>query len=367
MDNIISYAQKELQTFDQKPFGSVDSLILSCLSYIHFPAGIPELAEQQGVRLAELYRAEYFHEMFHGVLEEEHMQQLFTVLAASPRFRDIVLFGYTEKFDPMLEKQFAAVSFQLNPALCYLAFRGTDSTLVGWKEDFNMAFKTPVPSQEEALSYLTAIAGRWSGRLLLGGHSKGGNLAVYSAIKCNRDIQNRIEQAYSHDGPGFLENVLKSEDYLRIQDRIDKTLPQSSIVGMLLEHQEAFQVVKSNEIGFLQHNPFTWEIENGEFHMLDQLNSDAKYLDQTLNGWIRQLSETERERFVDSLFGILGTNDVTTLAELRTDWSKNVPAAVHAVSQLDDDTREFLSRVLRELARLGVRNFPTMFKNHKNN
>lgn len=142
-----------------------------------------------------------------------------TALAASPRFRNIQMLGYTEQFDAAEEKQFAAVCFQITPDLCYIAFRGTDSTLVGWKEDFNMAFKCPVPSQKTAVRYLTDAARHCRGKILVGGHSKGGNLAVYAAVKCSEDIQKRIERVYSHDGPGFW-----------------------------------------------QHGPFSWIVDNGSFH-----------------------------------------------------------------------------------------------------
>ena len=223
-----------------------------------------------------------------------------------------------------------------------------------------MAFKTPVPAQESAVHYLNAVSQRLKGRLLVGGHSKGGNLAVYAASECDRAVQDRIERVYSHDGPGFLESVLQSESFQRIAMRIDKTLPQSSVVGMLLEHQENYSIIRSSRVSLLQHDPFSWQVENSAFVPFSHLTSDAVYLDHTISAWLAQLSEADRERFVDALFDVLSANDVSTMDELRMGWPKNVPAALRTLSQMNPDTKTFFSHTLRELAALCVRNFPEL-------
>ena len=147
MDNIITYAQKELSDFTQKEFNGVDSLILSCLSYINFPTNIEQVTSWEGIRIADLYLAEYFEEMFNKLWSEQESLQLFAAVCASPRFRNVKAMGYTNQFDSTKEKQFCAITFKLTDSLYYIAFRGTDSSLTGWKEDFNMAFSYPVPAQ----------------------------------------------------------------------------------------------------------------------------------------------------------------------------------------------------------------------------
>lgn len=366
MKNIITYTQENLDTFDKLPFNSVDSLILSSAAYIHFPDVIPEVENWKGIRIQELYRAEYFEEMFHNVPLCDDTRQLFFALAASPRFRDIRVMGYTEQFDLTTEKQFSAVTFQIQPKLYYIAYRGTDSTLVGWKEDFNMAFKSPIPSQEEAVRYIEKAALYCPGKILTGGHSKGGNLAVYAAAMCRENIQSRIERIYSHDGPGFLADTLQSREFQQISSRIEKTLPQSSIVGMLLEHQEDFRIVRSNKSGLLQHDQYTWEIENNDFVYIENLTKDAKFADKTLTDWLGQISEEDRERFVDALYSVLNANHLTTLDDFRTDWQTAIPASFHALSQLDGDTKKFILHTLKELASMGIKNF-SMFGFDKEN
>ena len=161
--------------------------------------------------------------------------------------------------------QFAAMTFDLPDGSSYIAFRGTDATIVGWKEDFNMAFQYPVPSQAEAADYLNEAARHCRGKLYVGGHSKGGNLAVYAAANCRPDVSARLARVFSHDGPGFLEQALQSEAFRQVLPKIEKTLPQSSMIGMLLEHQENYKIVKSSSISIWQHNPFSWEINGDDF------------------------------------------------------------------------------------------------------
>ena len=355
-NNIIAYTRNCLDTFDVLPFSPVDSLILSAAAYIHFPTTLPDIGNYQGMRLQELYRAEYFEEMFRNIPLFHGTNELFFAMAASPRFRDIRVMGYTEQYDAVTEKQFSAVTFQLNPKLCYIAFRGTDSTFIGWKEDFNMAFKSPIPSQEEAVRYLEKSALYCSGKILTGGHSKGGNLAVYAAAMCRENVKSRIERVFSHDGPGFLETTLHSREFQQIAERVEKTLPQSSIVGMLLEHQENFQIVKSSRTGLLQHDQFSWIVEDNDFVYIETLTKDAKYADRLLTDWLKQLSEEDRERFVDSLYGVLNANNLTSLDDLRNTWHTAVPASFHAAAQLDADTKKFLLRTLKELAAMGIKN-----------
>ena len=362
MDNIITYAETCLDTFDQKPFCDVDSLILSCLTYLDIPAQMANGRTWRGMRLADLYRAEHFDRLFSVTFAPQRTRQLLTALAASPRFRDIRVMGYTATLDALQEKQFSAMTFRLVPNLSYIAFRGTDSTLVGWKEDFNMAFRTPVPAQQAARVYLTTAASHCPGEILLGGHSKGGNLAVYAAAFCGKRLQSRIGRVFSHDGPGFLPEVLQSEGYTAIVNRIEKTLPQSAVVGMLLEQQETYKIVKSKSVSLLQHDPFTWEVKDGAFVSLDHLTRDARHVDQTLTAWLQRVDHNERERLVDALFGILESTDVRTLDQLRTDWQKAIPAVAREAAKLDQDTREFLFRTLKELAALSLKTLPASLK-----
>lgn len=360
--NIIHYAQEALDTFSERPLCDVDSLILSCVAYLDIPEELAAAHSWRGLPLRELFRAEHFDRLFSVTFSPDRTRELLTALAASPRFRDVRVMGYTAALDTTREKQFSAMTFRLGDRTSYVAFRGTDSTLVGWKEDFNMAFQSPVPSQEESTRYLTAAGRHCPGRIYVGGHSKGGNLAVYAAAFCKDSLQLRIQRAFSHDGPGFLHHVLGSPGFHAIAPRIEKTLPQSSVVGMLLEHQESAKIIKSRSVSLLQHDPFTWEVQEGAFVVVEHLTSDARFVDRTLSAWLEKMAPDQRERIVDALFGILSTCDISDLDQLRADWQKSLPAVAREAAALDADTREFLRRALKELAVLSVKTIPEMLR-----
>ena len=363
MNNMITYAETMLDDFEVRPFNSVDSLILAWVSYMQFPESMTGIRTWNGIGIRELLRAECFPEMFADLWNPEGSRELLFALAASPRFRGITVCGYAEQLDREREKQFSAVTFKIRPGLSYAAFRGTDATIVGWKEDFNMAFQCPVPSQEAAAKYLNEAAAHTQGALLIGGHSKGGNLSVYAAAKCAPEIQGRIQKVYSHDGPGFQECVLESPEFQRTLPKVEKTIPQSSLVGMLLENQEDFLVVKSSSVSLWQHDPFSWVVEDGQFCMLGDLTPGAKQRDAALNEWIRQLSQEERERFVDALFEVISVNGIDTVSEFGSNWKTTIPAAFEKLSQLNAETQEIVFSALKKLAVLGARNnFTEMLK-----
>ena len=363
MRNMLDYARSRLERFDERGFCTVDSLILSWVAYTRLPAGDSDLAPArgwEGVRLADLHRAEYFGDYFAGMWSEEEGLRLLAAAAASPRLRDVRVVGHVESTDVRAEKQFAAVTFRLTDDLSYVAFRGTDSTLVGWKEDFNLAYRCPVPSQVEAARYLADVAGRVGGELVVGGHSKGGNLAVYAAASVPADVGGRITRGFSHDGPGFLPEFLSTGEFANVAPRIDKTLPQSSLVGMLLEQQEGFRVVKSNRLLIWQHDPFSWRVDGRDFVYLDDLAPDARYLDAAISAWLSSRTNEERERFIDTLYSVVEASRVRTTRELRADWRRNIPTAARAFADLDPETKDFMVDTATALLRLGVRSVPEL-------
>ena len=342
MPNIITYAEEQLDTFLTSPFGSADSLILSWVANLDFP---PETQTWTGVPLRDLFRAELFPTLFHDLWDPASTRTLFTALASSPRFRDIRLMGCTNLMDEAQQMQFSAVTFQLRPDLAYVAFGGTDTSLVGWKENFNMTFLSPVPAQTQAARYLTQAAGHCAGDLLVGGHSKGGNLAVYAAGSVSPAIQARIRQVYSHDGPGFPKPFLASPGYGVIRDRVEKTVPQDSVVGLLLE-SEACQIIQSSRrMSLLQHDPFSWMVEGNGFLPAEELSDEARFWDRTLDSWADRVPPQEREGFFDALYDILTSANADSLGDLADD----IPALLGAARNLDPETRGLLRRTFRAL------------------
>lgn len=361
MTNVIDYAREQLDTFEQRPFCAVDSLALTFLAYITVPSTDDFAAAHnwEGMRIADLYRAEHFATYFDIPWARTSGVQLLTALAASPRFRDITLHRFVQRIEQNAEMQFSAMTFRLPDGSSYVAFKGTDSTLVGWKEDFNLSFQCPVPSQVAAVAYLEVAAAQCEGPLYTGGHSKGGNLAVYAAAKCQPNVQDRIMKAYSHDGPGFLEEFMGCEGYLRVAERVDKTIPGSSIIGMLMEQGE-YSVVESDAHGMMQHDPTTWQVEGCDFVRLDKLANNALFAEAAIGQWMLSLSVEQRQLFIDSMYAVLQETNAERFDELAKDWRSALPALAKALQDMDPEARSFAGKTISNLLVIAAKNTPEL-------
>ena len=335
-------------SFEAVPLCEVDSLILSILSYIDFADFVreePTAEKKPPVLLTvtkDFLRSQNGAIPNMGLIIPKETVTLLARAAKTPRFGLIRPFCYVNKICDEEQKQFSALSFSLGDKDTFIAFRGTDDTLVGWKENFNMSFMHPVPAQREAVEYLESIAARTEGNIYLGGHSKGGNLAVYAATKASEGTKERIVAVYNNDGPGFDADFVHGEDYKAVKDRIYTLVPQSSVVGMLLEHEESYTVVKSRLSGLLQHNGFSWEVMGGSFIKLDSISEESKLIDVSLREWLEQMSAEERESVVDSLYEALSAQGAKTLSDLGADKKK----IVKAWSAMDNEARNQVRRCI---------------------
>lgn len=358
MENIINYAEKELTTLNEKEFNAIDSLILSQISNILLNNLVGCInSNREPVKFKDLLKAELFPRMFDKVPYEESTKQLLFALASSPRFRDIRINYHISKTDSISEKQFSATTFILNNTYAYIAFRGTDYSVVGWKEDFNMAFTKAIPSQIEGVEYLNNIAKLIPHSLYVGGHSKGGNIAVYASMNCNYRIAPRIKKIFSHDGPGFREEIIKSDDFAKIKDKIHKTLPHSSFIGMLLENHEDYHVVKSNKFGGIrQHNPFSWEITNSDFNYLEKLSPGSRYTNATLHRWLSEVCDKKRKLFIETIFDIFDSTNSETFIEITQNWQKNIPIIFDSIKNIDSEVKSMIIQLIKELSILYIKN-----------
>ncbi len=346
--NLFGYLSRAFDTFDERGLSDVDSLVLSCLSYFRYQGDA--VRSPEGAPLRDLFRAEWLEAMTHGLWDPVGLARLLALVAASPRFRDVRVSDYVDDFDEAVEKQFSACVLRLPGGGAYLSFRGTDNTLVGWKEDFNMAFETGVPSQYAAMAYLGRVASSIEGPLYLGGHSKGGNLAVCAAARCPAAIAARVVRVFSHDGPGFTEEALADELWKERSGLVSKTVPRSSVIGMLFERQEDYAVVDSSTAGLTQHDPFSWVVEGEDFVRQEGLGRGASFVDKGLNEWIASMTRAEREGFVETLFSVLNAAGEDTFADLSGNWQASVPAMLKRLGELEPEQRGHITRALVLLA-----------------
>lgn len=328
-------------TLRQAPFNAVDSLILCRLSYLPLDGIVP--GEGTAVPVKEA-ACQFRREGRLGRLKED--LTLFAALEKSSRFSGMLLSRYVNVLDQEVQKQFSAVTVTLGGGSTYIAYRGTDSTLVGWKEDFNMSFMTTVPSQLDAVAYLEAAAAVSPGALRTGGHSKGGNLAAYAASFCKKEIQDRIVEVYNNDGPGFESQVLASPGYQAVRDRIHTFIPQSSVFGRMMEHEEAYTVVHSFQVGLMQHDMYSWEVLGSDFVRLETVTNTSRFVDYTLKEWVADMTPTQRGQLIDTLYEICSSTDAATMRELAAGLFKNAGGILKSLKSLDEDTRRLITQAL---------------------
>ncbi|MDR1238473.1 MAG: DUF2974 domain-containing protein, partial [Treponema sp.] len=255
---------------------------------------------------------------------------------------------------------FAALTIFTGDGSAFITYRGTDATLVGWKEDLNMSFSAAVPSQLEAVSYLGKMAGKIRGPLRIGGHSKGGNLAVYAAAFCGKKIQSRITVIYSNDAPGFHHTVMDSAGYRAIREKICAFVPQDSVIGMLFEHEDDYTVVKSTQTGLLQHDVYSWEVTHNDVVRLDAVTQGSRFIDRTLKEWIGGLNKTQREQFTETLFTILSSTEAKSFPELGAGWLKNTGLMIQSLTSVDESTRELVFNAVAALLKAAKNNINTL-------
>ena len=339
MSDMLDYLRAFGQTpFSARPFNAVDNLVLAQLSYLDYSGA----AEKMPCALNKLDSGVTF-----GVMEKDN-KALFSLAAGSARFGGSTALGYADVFSKEHTSQFAAVCFRLVDGSAYVSFRGTDSTLVGWKEDFMLSFTTPVPAQVLAAEYLSRVGRALGCPLRVGGHSKGGNLAIYAAAFCSRPVQDDIVAVYSNDGPGFEKRVLESEEYLRIKPRIRRFIPESSAVGILMDSDSEVCIVKSSAFGLGQHNPYSWQTAGEGFVTCSETSMSSEIISLSQRDWFKCLSEDKRRQYTDMLFDILSAGNARTLRDIRRDPGQLV-SAVRAVMNLPAEDRANLTEFVKQV------------------
>lgn len=337
-------------TLAEKPFSDVDSLVLSQFAYLKFDGMVPALGENKPmVTMYDLVNHESYDHLYADERYREDNTALFLGIYRSKRFGGLKIGSYVNRIELDRETQFSAVTYRLSNGIYYVAFRGTDENIVGWKEDLNLAFSEPVPGQLMSVEYLEKAAESIPGDFYVGGHSKGGNLAVYSSMNCDSKVRQRISRIYDHDGPGFRPEIKRKSAYAEIESRIHKTIPRSSLVGMLLYTDGAYQVVESKTIGVAQHNPYTWLIDGDSFHIVEEIRAGRKFMDEALNEWILSLNQEQMHTFVDTFYQIVLASETDNLIDFTANWFQSVHKIGAALKEVDPETAKMIIQIMKML------------------
>jgi len=356
--------------FIQSPLNPVDYMIFSQISYLPFDDIVPGPEEKEGISLHLAMenlkeKVESKGATVKTVLGFNEDPAFIKAITTSNRFRNCQLFGFVNHVNTEKEFQFSALCIYVNDGSFSIIFRGTDASFVGWKEDFNMAFLEIIPSQLEAVKYLEKMAVFVNGSLRIGGHSKGGNLAVYAASFCSKKTQKRITDIYSYDAPGFYKKIVISNGFHTVKDRIHSYLPQSSVVGIILEQGVNYKVIKSSQTGFMQHSLYSWEVTHNDLIYADDITQGSRFLKKTIREWISSLDYEHRERFIEAIYTILNKSELKSIHEIEGSWLISTGKIIKSLGYIDEPTKRIIQKTIIELFRSASRNIDTLFKQHE--
>ncbi len=348
MGNIMDYISwRGDLSFAQSPFNEVDNLILACFSYVNLD-GIPAVSGQKGIELKKLVKE--FKKLY--TIKELEADKSFIRLAPfmmfemaeSVRFGNCVIRNYVNEIVTEAEQQFSAVEIVLDDGTSYISFRGTDDTIIGWKEDFNLSTGV-VPAQERAVEYMQRISDKAYGMLRVGGHSKGGNLAIYGSVMC-KSAHDKILEIYSNDGPGFSKEFQEFPETAEMMPKIIRIIPEYSIIGTLLEHEKQPIIVASTSRGLLQHDGFSWEVQGPGLVRRDSLNKTALRFIEILHKWIDGMDTEQKRLLIEDLFATLQASGYENLSEVQSGGLKSLAAMVKRLDKFAPESRGMMQELL---------------------
>lgn len=346
MSSLLDYLdwRGDLKVDFSHPFNTVDAMILARISY--FPLNHIRFTEKETIAELMGHAASLSKDLFNW--PDDHV--LARKLALSKRFRDMKIENFRLENDDAIEKQFGAVTIWLRPGVAYISFLGTDSSLSGWKEDFNMTFMDEVPAQAAAAEYFKRFVFKHPlSKVYLGGHSKGGNLAIYTAVTASDLGQRRIKKVYNFDGPGLNKHLLEKDKGRPVSSKIESFIPQDSLIGRLLEHREKVTVVESSAAPLYQHDIYTWNIEGNDL-VRSASTHQSDFNDRVLKKWLEHASLEERKAFIDSCYQVLKKSHIGTPIDVALGGVKNVPAILKAYRQIDKPSRKVIVETFKKLA-----------------
>ncbi len=351
MANLFDYLEWRADVpLSADPFNEVDNLLLSELSYADFNGVVAK--DEKKTTVSEVQKRFFEINDREEVLKRTGFTAkapiLLDEMATGNRFKDAIMSDFIDVIDVESEEQMSAVTFRLPDKTIYVAFRGTDGTVVGWKEDISLSYLNETAGQKRAADYLTAIGEKYKGKIRVGGHSKGGNFAVFAATFCDSKVQRRIIEVWSNDGPGFRDEVIDTPEYKRILPKIKSIVPETSIIGMLLSTDTTHQVVKSDSSGILQHDGFSWQIKRNRFEEAE-LDEQSTYIEDTISSWLEQMDDETRRSITTTVFSVLESTGNETFKEMGNQMMNSMGSILNAMGNLPREKKIELTKQIGEL------------------
>ena len=329
--------------FEEFGINEIDELILARVSY--FPYDRIKMKPKEKFKDIAKKMESFTDNDFIWKGDKELLEKL----GESERYSDVTITDYIKHNVEEEQKQFSAITLHVGNSLHYVSYCGTDYSLYAWKENFNLSFMDKIPAQIEAKKYFDEIAKQYKGKFILGGHSKGGNLAIYAAVKASAKNRSRIIKALNYDGPGFRSDFLKSKEYKEMLPKLHEYIPQDSVVGMLLTQDEAFTVVLSTEKAILQHDIFSWVVNKDKLLKVPNTTKASKITNRALSNWIKNCSLEQRQIFIDSVYEMLYATEATSLKELSSTWVSKIGIVLKTYNNLSEKDKKIMSKTVKQI------------------
>ncbi|MBR6341809.1 MAG: DUF2974 domain-containing protein [Treponema sp.] len=363
--NIIDYIlMRGDLSFEESSFNSVDALILCQIAYNNID-GLVSREFTKKLTLETLSRKfcasrDYEQRCNMGAMINPLTPQLFELAARSKRFGHIMVSAFINKIDEKNIEQFSALTYEIQKARYLIVLRGTDDTIVGWYEDFNLGYMDQIPAQKDAAEYVKNAMSLLKGSFILAGHSKGGNLAVKGGMAVPKKSLRRLEAVYNFDGPGFFASVYEKPDFLQIKDRIKSFFPEFCVVGMLFEHTKPFTIVASGADGIVQHDPFSWKLMGPDFVRVSEFDKNSSIFYASFNDWASRLSALERKKFIDTFFDVILASGAKTNYEIEQNKLLCGSRMLARLSELNQEERKAVQRALKVMLKVAKNHIPML-------
>lgn len=373
MTNIIDYVlwRGDL-TIKENKINDIDLLIFSQIAMLDFDKTVPNVSSNDFITL-EKAANKYLKNNENinlGLIIPNQIIDLLKLISKSKRYKNIKLSSYINIIDKKKEIQISALSFLINSKLMVSAFSGTDDTIIGWKENLNMIYKSPVPAQKEACKYIESVVEKLDRNIIIVGHSKGGNLALFSSIYVRKEVQEKILHAYNFDGPGFVETMTETNKLISKIGKVTTIIPQNSVVGRLFEHKEKSIIVKSKQIGLYQHDAFSWEVVGSSFVEEKEVTKDSKQIEARIKMIVQKMSEDEKSSFCENVYKVLSSSDSKNLLDIPKRWfyiwEAYIKLSKDDKKTIQQPVREFLKdRAVRKIIFQTIKNYRSFSSNKK--
>ena len=349
MSNLIDYLEKvKDMPFDQEPLNILDKVCINEIGYLTYEKWLSASDLQKTINLHDYADGKDLNPDYSFMVTKERVE-LAEAMVRSRRFAGLSLSSYRSVLDKEVEKQFAAMIFSL-PELDYqhIVFRGTDDSVIGWKEDFQLTYSREIPAHRSAIAFLSEHLPNLSGHITVSGHSKGGNLALYSAVQSSTALREQIAELLLLDSPGLMKSLLEKPSYQEVKAKMTVIRPQDSVVGVMLYWDMRAQLVASEGIGFAQHNALSWEVDLAinDFVHEDHPTEMSQRLEETFQEWIETLPNQQLKQVCDLFFDTILDSGIESLDDLGI---KTLPKLGQEFGNLTDQQKKVLQDGFNQL------------------